>query len=343
MSFERVALVGATGAVGKEMINCLFSEKYPIESLFLFASTKSVGAVMETPFGELAVAEFSVDAVLAAGARIVLLAVSGGFSEEFSPILAQKGCIVIDNSSAFRYMGNVPLVIPELNSETLPDITSGKGCIIANPNCTTAILAMALFPIHQNFGVKKVISSTYQAASGAGEPGVKELEAAMAARANGDFTFKPSVFSHNLCCNVIPCIDVVQANNYTKEEMKMVWETQKIFKNSNIQISCTAVRVPTIRAHCVSAVIETENEVSPDAVRSLLAVAPGVIVADDPVNKVYPVPADATGKYEILVGRIRQSLIFGSHGIEMFVSGDQLLRGAALNAVRIACHLVVSR
>lgn len=148
-----------------------------------------------------------------------------------------------------------------------------------------------------------------------------ELEAAMAARANGDFTFKPSVFSHNLCCNVIPCIDVVQANNYTKEEMKLVWETQKILKNSNIQISCTAVRVPTIRAHCVSAVIETENEVSADAVRSLLAVAPGVIVADDPVNKVYPVPADATGKYEILVGRIRQSLIFGSHGIEMFVSG----------------------
>ena len=337
----KVAIVGATGAVGREMIACLHSEKFTLDTtngLKLFASAKSAGVEMDTPFGILKVEEFSVEAVKAAGSKIVFLAVSGDFSLEFSKKLVEINCLVIDNSSAFRYDVNVPLIVPELNGETLSSNANSSG-LIANPNCTTAILAMALFPLDRKFKVKKLVCSTYQAASGAGEPGMQELESAIRAHANGE-KFNQQVFSHNLCGNVIPCIDTVQDNGYTKEEMKMVWETQKIFGNKSISISCTAVRVPTLRAHCIAASIEFASEVSVEEVRSILSSAPGVVVVDDPRNKVYPVPSSATGKNDVEVGRIRQSLIFGNHGIDLFVCGDQLLRGAALNAVRIALHCV---
>ena len=330
-----VAIVGATGAVGKEMIKCLASEEFPIGSLFIFASAKSAGIEMETPYGQLSVREFSVEEIVRCGCRIVFLAVSGEFSLEFSPQLVEVGCIVIDNSSAFRYHDHVPLIVPELNQDVVSKHIGNGGLLIANPNCTTAILAMALFPLHKKFKVKRLICSTYQAASGAGEPGMQELESAIRARALGE-KFNPQVFSHNLCCNVIPCIDVVQSNDYTKEEMKMVWETQKIFADPSLAISCTAVRVPTIRAHCISATIEFALPVTCAEVRSILETSPGVVVVDDVRNKAYPVPSSASGKNDVEVGRIRRSLIFGDNGIDLFVCGDQLLRGAALNAVRIA-------
>jgi aspartate-semialdehyde dehydrogenase len=335
MDWGNVAIVGATGAVGKEMISCLFSERFEVKKLFLFASNKSAGMKIKTLLGDLAVLEFSLDEIKESKCKIIFLAVSGEFSLEYSPKLREMGCVVIDNSSAFRYDSEIPLIVPEVNSDKIPNVFS-DGAIIANPNCTTAILAMALYPLHKKYIVKKLICSTYQAASGAGEPGMNELEEAIKAQANGDHSFEPKVFSHNLCCNVIPCVDVVQDNDYTKEEMKLVWETQKIFSDPGIQISCTAVRVPTIRAHCISATIEFGREIYPETVRQILTVSSGVVVKDDARDKIYPVPTSASGRNDVEVGRIRQSLIFGNRGIDMFVCGDQLLRGAALNAVRIA-------
>merc|ERR1712232_1117735 len=262
---------------------------------------------------------------------VVLLAVSGDFSKEFSPqIVANKKTIVIDNSSAFRYNDDIPLVVPEINAEAM----AGK-LLIANPNCTTAIAAMALWPLHQRFILKKVIVSTYQAASGAGVEGMTELEEGTRKYLAGE-PLSAKVFAHPLPFNVIPQIDAFQDNGYTKEEMKVVWETQKIFGDADIACSCTSVRIPTFRAHAEAITIETAKEVTPEAARSALKEAPGVQVVDDPANLQYPMPRNATGKYDVEVGRIRRSLIFGPKGLDLFVCGDQLLRGAALNAVLVA-------
>ena len=336
-SLDNVAIVGATGAVGREMINCLYRLKYPVKSLFLFASQNSRGTEIETPLGEkLTVAEFSVESILTHNCRIVLMAVSGTFSEQYTPALVEAGCIVIDNSSAFRYKENVPLVVPDLNGPELTKARLLNGAIVANPNCTTAISAMVLYPLHKRFGgIKRMIASTYQAASGAGEAGMAELSSAITAHSRGE-PFTPKIFSHDLCSNVIPCIDVVQENLYTKEEMKLVWESRKIFNALSMEISCTAVRVPTMRAHCISATVEFFDPVDVEQVRSVLTQSPGVVVVDDPVKKEYPVPAEASGKDNVFVGRIRRNLIFGQNGIDVFICGDQLLRGAALNAVEIA-------
>lgn len=328
----KVAIVGATGAVGKEMINCLHSEGVVIEDLFVFASGRSAGVELVTPFGLKTVQEFTIEYFQTIQPEIVFLAVSGEFSLEYTPKLVEMGCYVIDNSSAFRYHDEVPLIVPELNGHILQSLR--KPCVIANPNCTTAILAMALFPLHKKFKVKTLICSTYQAASGAGEPGMQELESAIRAHANNE-KFNQQVFSHNICGNVIPCIDSVQENQYTKEEMKMVWETRKIFDNQDMRISCTAVRVPTMRAHCISASVEFHAPVDCEEVKNILRESHGVVLKDDPKNDVYPLPSSATGEADVEVGRIRQSLVFGENGIDMFVCGDQLLRGAALNAVRI--------
>ena len=328
-----VSIVGATGAVGKEMITCLYKERFPLSSVRLFASSRSAGADLDTPFGPLVVEEFKVDTV--SESKIVLLAVSGEFSKQYAFSLVDRGCVVIDNSSAFRYESNIPLIVPELNGTEIDIRKCRSGCLIANPNCSTAILAMVLFPIYKKFGVRKVICSTYQAASGAGEAGMQELELAMRAHVNNE-KFNQDVFSHNLCGNVIPCIDTVLENDYTKEEMKMVWELGKIFSNQDMKISCTAVRVPTVRAHCIAATVELDRlPDSIDGLRELLSEAPGVEVVDDPRNKQYPVPETASENANVQVGRIRRNLVF-ENGIDLFVCGDQLLRGAALNAVRIA-------
>jgi len=326
-----VGIVGSSGAVGVEMLKCLEKREFPTENVRLFAK-RAAGTVVETKFGPVTVEPFSVEA--ARECEIVLMAVSGSFSEEFSPqiIGGPKNTVVVDNSSAFRYKDEYPLLVPEING------AAGKGAsLIANPNCTTAIGAMALWPLHQKYKLKKVIMSTYQAASGAGAEGMAELEQGLAAYVKEGKVSKNEVFAHQLPFNVIPQIDAFQANGYTKEEMKVTWELQKIFGLSkDVLVSCTAVRVPTLRAHSESIVIETELPIDPAEARELLKTAPGVKVVDDPANLAYPMPLNATGQYDVEVGRIRQSLVFGDHGLEFFVSGDQLLRGAALNAVIIA-------
>merc|ERR1719414_399249 len=332
---ECVGIVGCSGAVGQEMLMCLEARDFPTKRVRLFAK-RAAGTVVQSKFGEITVEPFSVEA--AQECEIVLLAVSGGFSTEFSPQIkgGPKGTVVIDNSSAWRLDKEVPLVVPEVNGGE-----KSVAGLIANPNCTTAIGAMALWPLHQKFRLKKVIMSTYQAASGAGAEGMAELEAGLAAYVKEGAVSKPEFFAHQLPFNVIPHIDAFQGNGYTKEEMKVTWELQKIFGlPEDVKVSCTAVRVPTLRAHSESIVIETEEPITPEAAREMLKASPGVKVVDEPKDLQYPMPLNATGEYDVEVGRIRRSVVFGDNGLEFFVSGDQLLRGAALNAVIIAEKVV---
>jgi aspartate-semialdehyde dehydrogenase len=335
MAKLKVGILGATGMVGKELLKVLFDRKFPIESLRLYASERSVGKKIKTPLGEITVenantADYS-------QLDIAFFAIGGGWPKENAPKAIAKGCIVIDNSSTFRYDKDVPLVIPEINPQAIKDSK-----LIANPNCTTAIAAIPLYQIYKNYGLKKVIISTYQATSGAGNEGMAELEEETRKVLNGE---KPGneLFPHPIPFNVIPHIDSFQENKYTREEMKVVWETHKIFGDENIPISCTCVRIPIMRAHSESIVIETDKPVNPDEVRKIFEKTPGIVVKDDIENNVYPMPLTSSEKYDVEVGRIRQNLIFKEHGLEFFVSGDQLLKGAALNAVQIAELLVKER
>ena len=326
-----VAIVGATGAVGKEMFVCLKKRNFPLSEIGFFASGRSAGKVLSTEVGEMKIEEFSLEKV--AKFDFVLMAVSGSFSKEFAPKISENS-IVIDNSSAWRYEKNIPLVVPEVNAE------KAKGAkLIANPNCSTLILDVALWPLHQKFKVKKCIVSTYQATSGAGQPAMEELKVATEKYLKGE-DFTPDKFAKNIAFNLIPRIDVMKDNGYSKEEMKVVWETRKIFDQSDMPISCTAVRIPTFRAHAESVTIETEKEISPQKAREILQNAPGIEVVDDPENFDLPMPLTATKKFNCEVGRIRQNLVFGKYGLDFFVCGDQLLKGAALNAVQIAEELI---
>jgi len=329
----RVAVVGATGAVGMEMCKVMKDLDFPVDSLRLFASERSAGKELETPYGNIIVEVFSVEA--ARECDFAFLAVSGFFAKQHAHALAAEGGpIVIDNSSAFRMDEQVPLVVPEIN---LAAVQGSR--LIANPNCTTAIAAMVLHPLHQRFGLKKVIVSTYQAASGAGAEGMDELKAGCRKVLDGEDAGH-SVFAHPLPFNVIPHIDVFQDNGYTKEEMKVVLETRKIFGLQDLAVSCTAVRIPTLRAHSEAITIETEKPVTPAEALETLRGAPGVRVVDDVASNQYPMPLTATAAHDVEVGRVRQSLIFGPQGLDLFVCGDQLLRGAALNAVLIAQQLL---
>jgi len=317
----------------------LEERNFPTAKTRLFAN-RSAGQTVKSTFGDIVVEKFSVEA--AQECDIVLMAVSGDFSKEFSPQVkgGPKNTQVIDNSSAWRYHEDVPLVIPEINGDKKA-ITSG---LVSNPNCTTAIGAMALWPLHQKFGLTKVLMSTYQSASGAGAEGMQELEDGHAAYAKEGKVPAPEFFKYQLPFNVIPQIDAFQENGYTKEEMKVAWELKKIFSlPDNSSVACTAVRVPTLRAHSESITIETKKPITPEEAREVLKSAPGVKVLDDPEKFLYPMPINATGQDDVEVGRIRQSLVFGKHGLEFFVSGDQLLRGAALNAVLIAEEAVKAR
>ncbi|KAL3919201.1 MAG: hypothetical protein SGILL_003871, partial [Bacillariaceae sp.] len=234
--------------------------------------------------------------------------------------------------SAFRYKDDIPLVVPEINGEE-----TKKSKLIANPNCTTAIGLMALWPLIKAFGVKRVLMSTYQASSGAGQPGMDELQDGTKAYLEGEKNIEHNIFAYPLPFNVIPQIDKFQENGYTKEEMKVTWESRKICDLSDdIPISCSAVRIPTIRAHSEVIVLETEEKVDLKKARQVLEDAPGVKVVDNPDKLEYPMPLTATGQYDVEVGRLRKSIAFGDYGIEFFVCGDQLLRGAALNAVLVA-------
>jgi aspartate-semialdehyde dehydrogenase len=253
-----VGIVGCTGAVGKEMISTLYRRKCPMSKLSLFASERSAGKKCETPNGEITITLFSVEA--ARECDIVFLAVSGSFAKEHAKSIAAQpnGAVVIDNSSAFRYDEDIPLVVPEINCEA----AQGQ-YLIANPNCTTAIASVVLWPIHQTFGIEKVMISTYQASSGAGAAGMSELLEGTAKVLEGK-KCPANTFSHPLAFNVIPHIDSFQDNGYTREELKVVWETRKIFNLPNLPLSCTAVRVPTLRAHAESIIIATRDDVSPE-------------------------------------------------------------------------------
>jgi len=333
-----VGILGCSGAVGEEMLKCLEQRNFPTEKVRLFAR-RSAGNVVKSKFGDVTIEPYSLEACHECD--IVLMAVSGDFSlanaQEISG--GPKNTQVIDNSSAWRMNPDVPLVIPEINGEGRV-----QAPLIANPNCTTAVGAMALWPLHQKYKLKKVIMSTYQAASGAGAEGMAELEDGLKEWAQTGTVPKPEFFAHQLPFNVIPQIDKFQENGYTKEEMKVTWELQKIFGlPDDVKVSCTAVRVPTLRAHSESIVVETELPCPPDEAREFLKTCEGVRVVDDPAELKYPLPLNVTGQEPVEVGRIRQSIIFGDKGLEFFLSGDQLLRGAALNAVIIAERAAAKR
>lgn len=327
-----VGVVGATGAVGKEIVGCLEKSSFPVGKLRIFGSSRSAGSTRTTGFGDTEVELFEEDK--ARECDVVFLAVDGDFALKHARNIAEgdDGAVVIDNSSAFRYEKDVPLCVPEINAEA----TKGSK-LIANPNCTTAIGLMALWPLHKLFGLKKVIMSTYQASSGAGQPGMDELKEGTRAVLMGERDVAENkIFAHPLPFNVIPHIDKFQENGYTKEEMKVTWETRKICDlPDDFPVSCTAVRIPTYRAHSESIVVETEKPVDIAAARKALEEAPGVKLVDDPEAMQYPMPLTATGQYDVEVGRLRKNLCF-ENGLEFFVSGDQLLRGAALNAVLVA-------
>ncbi len=331
----RVGILGATGMVGQELVKVLFDRKFPMESLRLYASERSVGKKVSTSLGEIVVenantADYS-------QLDIAFFAIGGGWPKENAPKATAAGCIVIDNSSTFRYDKDVPLVIPEINPQAI-----GSSKLIANPNCTTAIAAIPLYQIYLHYGLKKVLISTYQAASGAGSRGMAELEEETRREFSGEKA-RNRLFQYPLPFNVIPHIDSFQENRYTREEMKVVWETRKIFGDENIPISCTCVRVPVRRAHSESIVVETEKPINPEDVRKIFENTAGIVVRDDIGHNVYPMPLTSSGRYDVEVGRIRRNLIFKEHGLEFFVSGDQLLKGAALNAVQIGELIVKER
>ena len=323
----RLAIFGATGMVGRELAKVLHKRAFPFETLRVFASERSAGKQLETPWGTKTI-ELA-DTADFAEFDLAFFAIGGGWPKKFAPLAVAAGCTVIDNSSTFRYDDNVPLVIPEINAGAIKDAK-----LIANPNCTTAIAAIPLWEIYTRYGLQKVIISTYQATSGAGNGGMAELEQATRSALAGE---DPgcSVFKHPIAFNLIPHIDSFQDNQYTREEMKVVWETRKIFGDQTIPVSCTCVRIPTMRAHAESIVVETRDPVDPAEVREIFMKTSGLVVKDDVANCVYPMPLTASEQFDVEVGRIRRSLIFGDRGLEFFVCGDQILKGAALNAVQI--------
>ncbi len=326
----RVAIVGATGAVGHELLAVLERSSLQFDELLLYASPRSAGSTLTFKGQALTVQATPEGAI---DADVILASAGGAISLAKAPAWVAGGSLVIDNSSAFRYDPQVPLVVPEVNGEA----ALRHSGIIANPNCTTAVAVLAVAPIHREYGVKRMIVSTYQATSGAGQKGMDELLEQTHMVLHGKEAAH-EVFSHPIPFNVIPHIDAFQDNGYTKEEMKVVWETRKIIGDESLKISCTAVRIPTLRTHSEAITLELERPASPQAVRELLARSAGVEVRDDPAGRVYPMPLTASGKYDVEVGRIRESLVFDG-GIDLFVAGDQLLKGAALNAVQIAEYL----
>jgi aspartate-semialdehyde dehydrogenase len=327
-----VAVVGATGAVGIEMIKTLEKRNFPVGKLTLLASARSAGKKLKFRGQEIAIQELTKDSFN--GIDIALFSAGGNISKEFAPIAAKAGCVVVDNSSAFRQDDNVPLVIPEINAA---DVKLHKG-IIANPNCTTAITLMALYPLHQAFGVKRIFASSYQAVSGTGAQAIAELKRQVDEIVSGKPVTK-EVYPHQIAFNVIPQVDSFLPNGYTKEEMKMENEGRKIMHHPAFRASVTCVRVPVYRSHSVAMSAEFEKPVSVEAARAVLKKAPGLDLVDEPENKKYPMPLFTSEKDNCEVGRIRMDCAL-DNGLCFWVSGDQLLKGAALNAVQIAEELL---
>lgn len=322
-----VAIVGATGAVGQEFLKILAERNFPVNDLRLLATKRSAGKIISWQGREFEVQETTNKSFK--GIDIVLFA-GGSASTEYARPAVDSGAIVIDNSSAFRLDPEVPLVVPEVNPE---DVSWHKG-ILANPNCSTIIMAVALKPILDLAGIRRVVVSTYQAVSGAGQKGLEELETQVKAWARGE-EIVAQVFPYQIAFNLIPRIDVFQEGGYTKEEWKMVKETRKIFHAPNMAITATTVRVPVFRSHAESINVETEKAVSVAEVREALRAAAGVIVDDDPLQERYPMPLFSSNRDEVFVGRLRQDFSL-AQGFNMWVAGDQIRKGAATNTVQIA-------
>ncbi len=327
-----IAIVGATGAVGVEMIKTLEKRKFPVGQLTLLASSRSVGKKLKFRGKPVTVRELTKDSF--AGIDIALFSAGGDISRKFAPVAVKAGCVVVDNSSAFRQDGTVPLVVPEINAA---DIRRHKG-IIANPNCTTAITLMALYPLHRRFGVKRIFASSYQAVSGTGAKAIEELERQVKQVVKGQPVTK-EVYPHQIAFNVLPHVDSFLPTGYTKEEMKMENEGRKIMHHPRFRASVTCVRVPVYRAHSVAVSAEFLKPISVKAALAVLRKAPGLDVVDNPAAKEYPLPLYVAEKYNCQVGRIRKDCAL-DNGLCFWVAGDQLLKGAALNAVQIAEELL---
>ncbi len=324
----KLAIVGATGAVGQEMLKVLEERRLKIKELLCLADPREAGTIVKFAGEELTVR--AADDKAFKWADVALFAVGTDVSRQLIPQAVASDCVAIDNSYAFRLEKDVPLVVPEVNPE---DVKWHKG-IIANPNCSTIIMVVAINPIHQAAGLKRVIVSTYQAVSGAGKAGLEELDQHINAHING-LEPKMEVFQHPIAFNLIPHIDVFVDENYTREEMKMVWETQKIMHAPQLRIAATAVRVPVYRSHSEAINLETEKPLSVAEAREILSRAPGVVIQDDPQNNSYPMPLYSSNRDEVFVGRIRRD-ISTDNGLVIWVAADQIRKGAATNAIQIA-------
>lgn len=330
----KVAIVGASGAVGQEFLRVLDEQNFPIDELLLFGSSRSAGRIYTFRGKDLTVKELKHNDDFK-GVDIAFASAGAGTSKEFAETITKYGAIMIDNSSAFRMDDDVPLVVPEVNGN---DAFNTPRNIIANPNCTTIQMVVALKPINDISPIKRVHVATYQAASGAGAAAMQELVEQYAQLQRGE---EPVVekFAYQLAYNVIPHIDVFQDNDYTKEEMKMYNETKKIMHAPNLSVSATCVRVPVMRAHSEALWVETEQPLSVEQAKEAFAHAEGVVVVDEPAAKKYPMPLDIAGKDPVYVGRIRKDLTC-DNGLAFWVVGDQIKKGAALNAVQIAQYML---
>jgi len=325
-----VAVAGATGAVGEVFLQILEERKFPVKNIRLLASERSVGKRLKFAGEEFPVELLSKDAFK--GIDIALFSAGASRSKEFAGAAWESGAVVVDNSSAFRMDPDVPLVVPEINPEAIAQYR--KRGIVANPNCTTIISIMPLKPLHDYGTLKRVVASSYQATSGAGAKAMAELIAQTKAYAKGE-PLEVSAFKHQIAFNVIPHIDVFLENGYTKEEMKMTNEGRKILGIPDLRVTCTCVRVPVLTAHSISINAEFERKITVEKARELIAKFPGCQVMDDPANNIYPMPLFCAGKDDCYVGRIREDES-GESSLNLWVCGDQLRKGAALNAVQIA-------
>ena len=330
-----VAIVGATGAVGGEFVGCLTKRNFPIGKLRALASARSAGKTIEFLGQKITVEELTENSF--AGVDIALFSAGGSISRKFAPIAVNAGAVVVDNSSAFRMHADVPLVIPEINAQRIQE---HKG-IIANPNCAAITALVPLWPIHRKNRIKRVIISTYQAASGAGAAAMEELVETTRANLSGK-PYQQRVLPHPYAFNLFSHNTPIDPQTgYNDEETKVINETKKIFEDERISVGVTCIRVPVLRAHCESITFECEQPIDQDDVRAILSDAPGVRLVDDRAKNYFPMPIDASGQDDVLVGRIRRDLSDPSgHSIALFVAADQLLKGAALNAVQIAEYLV---
>ena len=326
-----VAVVGATGAVGTEMIEVLEEREFPVARLVPLASTRSAGGTVTFKGNEVSIEVLTKDSF--AGVDIALFSAGADLSREFAPIAVKAGAVVIDNSAAWRMTPEVPLVVPEVNAH---DIQRHKG-IIANPNCSTIQMVVALKPLHDQARIKRIVVTTFQSVSGTGKDAMDELMA----ECQDLLSFKsasPKVYPYQIAFNCLPQIDEFLPSGYTKEEMKMVHETRKIMGDQSIHVTATTVRVPVYIGHSEAVNIETERKLSANEARAILSTAPGVLLYDDPAHKIYPMPLEVAGKDEVYVGRVREDESI-ANGLNLWVVADNLRKGAALNAVQIAEHL----